>query len=88
MKTKKSKTIKYPKTEAEAIDLVFKLSNDFNFKAIILSREDLDDKMGTEEWKEKHYSIALELALEEVCESVGFAIDACIDQVNKNKNLN
>lgn len=88
MKNKKTKTTKYPLTQEEAFELVFKLSNDFNFKAIILSKEDLDDKMGTEEWKEKHYSIALELALEEVCESVGFAIDACIDQVNKNKNFN
>lgn len=88
MKNKKPKTIKYPKTQNEAFELVFNLCQKFNFEAILLSKNDFKEHYGTENWTEKHYQQAIELATEELCEQVGYVIDEAFIQVNKNKNLN
>jgi predicted SAM-dependent methyltransferase len=88
MKTKKPKTIKYPKTQDEAFELVFKLCKEFKFQAVLLSQDDFQEHFGTEKWTQQDYQQAVEIALEELCEQVGYVVDEALIQVNKNKNLN
>jgi hypothetical protein len=83
-----TKKINYPKTQDEAFELVFKLCNDFEFQAVLLSENDFQEHFGTEKWTKRDYKQAVELALEELCSDVGYVIDEALIQVNKNKNLN
>jgi hypothetical protein len=87
MKYKKPKTIKYPKNQAEAIDTAFQLASVFDFKVIALSQEDYDDQMGTENWTKKDYEKARLIALEDICDGIGYAIDESIICVNNGKAL-
>ena len=83
-----TKKINYPKTQEEAQELVFKLCQEFKFQAVLLSQDDFQEHYGTEKWTEQHYNQAIELAMEELCEQVGYALDEAFIKVNKNKNLN
>lgn len=85
MKTK-HKTIKYPKTESQALDIVYKISKEFGFKTITISMEDFEDQMGTERWTKEDYKDAILIATEESCDGIGFCIDEAIIQINNRKN--
>jgi hypothetical protein len=87
MKTKKPKTVKYPKNNQEAFDLIFKIARDFEAEAVILSKEDFDEHCGVENWTKADRENAIALALEEVCESVAYAFNDAIDKINHRKNL-
>lgn len=87
MKNKKPKTVKYPKNDQEAFELIFKIARDFNAEAVILSNEDFDEHCGVKNWTQKDRENAIALVLEEVCESVGYAVNDAVDKINHQKNL-
>jgi hypothetical protein len=78
-------SIKYPQTQQEAWDIMITLAREFNSEVIILSQDDMSDFMGTEDWTEKDYKKAIQLAVEELCEGVGYAMDNAYHNVNNSK---
>jgi hypothetical protein len=71
-----------PKNEDEAVELCVQLAKKFNFQVIILQTEDIKDLMGTENWCKDDYRQALNMATEEVADSVGDAIINAVDKQN------
>lgn len=84
---KKTKTIKTPKSQKQAVELILQLSELFKMESIILTKSDFSDKMGTEDWVKTDYDSALSVLTEEVCRDVGYGIDDVIDRVNKRKKF-
>jgi hypothetical protein len=82
MKKTKHKTIKYPKTESQAIDLILKISKRFNLESVIITKSDFTNKMGTEDWVKDDYELALHIASDYVANFVGESIDETINQIN------
>lgn len=71
-----------PKNENEAIELCLELSEKFGFQVIILQTEDIKDLMGTENWCKDDFRQALNMATEEIADSVGDAIIYAVDKQN------
>jgi hypothetical protein len=78
--------IKRPKDIDEALEIVHQLSKAFKFEAIIISKQDFDDHMGTENWTKKDYDKAIYNATDRLCEDVGFVLDETICHINQDKS--
>ncbi|NBV09714.1 MAG: hypothetical protein EBS09_11520 [Flavobacteriia bacterium] len=82
---KKTKTIKTPKSQKQAIEIIIQLSEQFKMESLILSKSDFSDKMGTEDWVKTDYDNAMQILTDEVCRDIEFGIDSVIERVNKRK---
>lgn len=81
----KDKHIKKPQTIDDAMEIIHALGQQFGFQSISVAREDFEDMMNTEGWTKEQIDMAVELAIEEVGDQVGYALDNAIESVNKNK---
>ena len=77
--------IKRPKDIDEALEIVHQLSKAFKFEAIIISKQDFDDHMATDNWTEKDYDKAVYNATDTLCEDIGFVLDEVIVNINADK---
>lgn len=77
--------IKRPKDIDEALEIVHQLSKEFKFEAIIISKQDFDDHMQTENWTEKDYDLAVYNATDTLCDNIGFVLDEVICNINADK---
>lgn len=84
---KKTKTIKTPKSQKQAVELILQLSQLFKMESLILTKSDFSDKMGTEDWVKADYDSALSVLTDEVCRDIEFGIDSVIDRINKQKRF-
>ena len=81
MKIQASK-IKLPTSEEEAILLCSHLAEQFKFQCILIQKSDFENLMGTENWTDKEYKNAMELAAEEIANQAGNAIQNAVEEVN------
>ena len=77
--------IKKPQTIDEAMEIIFALGQRFGFQSISIAREDFEDMMNTEGWTKEQTDRAVEVAIEEVGDQVGYAIDNAIHAINSKR---
>lgn len=74
-----------PTNKEQALDIVDKLANEFNFKYVIIDESVFKEEHieeDTKDWTDTKFKKAVEILDDEVCESYFYAISDIISRLN------